>query len=160
MICLVYGVSGTGKSTLGRDLALALGCRFLDADDFHSPANKAKMERGDPLDAADRSEWLASLRAELEAVAASGGRVVLACSALKKSYRARLLDGLPNTRLIALEGSRELLAKRLGEREGHFFPSTLLDSQLEAYEGPESGLVLNCGRPLDDLLDDALSYLG
>jgi gluconokinase len=128
----VMGVAGSGKSTVGRLLADALGRRFIDGDDLHPPANIAKMSSGVPLTDADRAPWLEAIAAEL----ARGGPAVIACSALKRAYRERL----PGVRWFHLRVPRDVLAARLSERSGHFFPPALLDSQLAELEEPEESV--------------------
>ena len=128
---VVMGVSGSGKTTVGAALADALGLRFVDGDALHPAANVAKMAAGIPLDDADRAPWLDAIGAVLAA-----GPVVVACSALKRSYRDRLRAAAPAMQLVFLEGSRELLASRMAARPGHFMPASLLDSQLATLEPP------------------------
>lgn len=145
---IVMGVSGAGKSTIGRLLAERLGARFLDADDFHPTANLAKMRRGIPLDDNDRAPWLACLNRTLHEHAARGEDVVLACSALKQSYRDRLMAGLPAAQLVYLRGSHTLLAARLSGRADHFMPPELLDSQLATLEEPRGAITVDAdGTP-------------
>ena len=134
------GVSGSGKTTVGELLAQHLNLPFYDGDDFHSPANIAKMAAGHPLTDADRHEWLASLATHLgEWEQASGA--VLACSALKESYRQTLQAGAhEHLRWVFLDGSYELLESRLEHREGHYMKASMLDSQLATLEKPTYGL--------------------
>jgi gluconokinase len=136
---VVAGVSGSGKTTVGRHLAARLGWAYVEADDHHPPANVAKMARGEPLDDDDRAPWLASLRAELERHAAAGTAVVVTCSALKRRYRTFLTDGLPHVATVVLHAPTALLAERIAARTGHFFDARLLRTQLDALElpGPE-----------------------
>ncbi|MFN2322353.1 MAG: gluconokinase, GntK/IdnK-type [Trueperaceae bacterium] len=153
---VVAGVSGSGKSTVGRLLAERLGWTYVEADDHHPPANVAKMAHGEPLDDDDRAPWLASLRAELEAHAAAGTAVVLSCSALKRRYRTVLTEGLPHVAMVVLTGSEALLAERIAERTGHFFDPRLLHSQLEALELPapdERARMLAVTAPPQALVD-------
>ena len=131
---VVMGVCGTGKSTIGIQLADTLGWAYADADDFHPPANVAKMRAGTPLNDEDRAPWLATLRDHLQ----KNPRTVLASSALKLRYRDVLRSAAPDIRFVYLHGNRELLASRLGAREGHYMPSSLLDSQLAALEEPST----------------------
>jgi gluconokinase len=152
MIIVIMGVAGCGKTTVGQRLAAALGWPFFDADDLHEPASLAKMASGQPLDDADRAPWLARLRRLIDELTAAGTPAVLACSALKQSYRECLLGGCADARLVYLRASRALLARRLRERAGHFFPAELLDSQLEALEEPSDALVIDAGRPPDDIV--------
>jgi gluconokinase len=140
MIVILMGVTGAGKTTVGRLLADALSAEFVDADDFHPPANVAKMRAGIPLDDADRAPWLARVNALLRSRA--GADIVLACSALKERYRTTLTAGL-EARVVHLSGSRELLRERLRGRRGHYMNPGLLDSQLETLEAPAGALVVD-----------------
>ncbi|TVP49046.1 MAG: gluconokinase [Halomonas sp.] len=135
---LVMGVSGSGKSHIGRQLAVTLGATtFIDGDDHHSPANVAKMANGEPLNDEDRSEWLDTLASLLAEYRARDASLVIACSGLKKRYRERLREGDPALRILYLHGSRELLLQRLETRSGHFFKGdTMLASQLADLEPP------------------------
>jgi carbohydrate kinase (thermoresistant glucokinase family) len=137
MIVVVAGVSGSGKTTVGSLLADRLGWPFTDADALHTAANIAKMKAGHPLSDADRRPWLALVRARMDAYAASGQSAVLACSALKRSYREELLAGRPEARMVFLHATRGVLEARLRARHGHFFPAALLDSQLADLQDPE-----------------------
>jgi gluconokinase len=141
------GVSGCGKSTVGALLAQALGGTFIDGDDLHSEGNIAKMASGTPLTDEDREPWLREVGARL---ASAGGTVVIACSALKRTYRDLIRTTAPDTAFVHLHGNRELLAQRLA-RPDHFMPSSLLDSQLATLEplGPdEQGVQLDIADPL------------
>lgn len=130
---VVMGVSGSGKSTVGALLATRLHVPFIDGDDLHPEANKRKMAAGIPLDDADRAPWLDAVAAVL-----AGSPVVVACSALKRSYRARLRTEAPDVQFIYLAGSPELLRERLSTRSHEFMPPGLLDSQLAILEPPGS----------------------
>ena len=136
MIVIVAGVSGSGKTTVGALLAGRLGCRFADADDFHPAANVAKMRAGIPLTDTDRWPWLRAIGAWMDERIGQGEDAVVACSALKRSYRDVLLDGRPAARMVFLAPDREVLARRLAARHRHFFPAQLLSSQLDALEPP------------------------
>jgi gluconokinase len=127
---VVIGVSGSGKTTVGKLLAARLGVPFADGDGFHSPANLAKMAAGTALDDADRAPWLDAIAAWLDA----HPRCVVACSALRRAYRDRLRR--PDVCFVYLHGPRDVLASRLAARPSHFFPPALLDSQLAALEPP------------------------
>jgi carbohydrate kinase (thermoresistant glucokinase family) len=131
-LLVIAGVSGSGKSTVGAELATALGLEFLDADDLHPASNVRKMASGTALSDNDRWPWLAAVGAALDAASATG--LVVACSALKRSYRAAILAVAPATRFVLLDGSRELLVERVGARRDHFMPAALLDSQLATLE--------------------------
>lgn len=143
---VVMGVSGSGKSSVGAALADALGVRFIEGDEHHSPANIAKMRAGVPLTDEDRAAWLASLAAEISAAAAEGRGLVLSCSALRRRYRDRLRAADPALRFAHIHGERALFAQRMQTRSGHFMPPSLLDSQLAALEplqADEAGLTLD-----------------
>ena len=160
MIVVVMGVAGAGKTLLGRLLAEHCGWAFCDADDFHPPANVEKMRAGVALDDTDRAPWLDRLNALLRENAGRGQSVVLACSALKAAYRVRLAGGGQGLRFVHLAGSRELIAKRLGERTGHYMNPALLESQLATLEAPEEAITLDVAHRPQDLLAEALARLG
>lgn len=140
MVVVVMGIAGSGKTTVGQRLAAELGWRFVDADDLHPRANVEKMAAGVALTDEDRWPWLEQLRGEVERALEAGEPLVLACSALKRAYRERLVVDPTRVRLVYLRGSRELLASRLAGRRGHFMPPSLLNSQLEALEPPEGAI--------------------
>jgi gluconokinase len=152
MIVLLMGVSGVGKTTLGEALARELGWRFLDADEYHPPENVAKMAAGTPLDDADRRPWLARLNEELLKVQSTGGSAVLACSALKASYRERLTRGLRDWKLAYLYGDFELIHARLRERRHRYMPATLLQSQFETLEPPQDAIAVDVSGSVEDSL--------
>lgn len=143
------GVSGSGKTTIGRALADVLGWGYADADDFHPPANVAKMRNGTPLTDADRLPWLDAMRGFIGARLQEGISAVLACSALKARYRERLLVDPRRVTFVYLQGTREVLHERLSARRGHFMPAALLDSQLADLEEPEqpAAIVVNITEP-------------
>lgn len=136
MILIVAGVAGSGKTTVGALLAGRLRWRFADADTFHPEANVAKMRAGIPLTDEDRQPWLRAVEDWIDARIADGQSGVITCSALKRAYRAELLDGRPAATMVFLMATREVLDRRLLARPGHFFPEKLLDSQLAALEPP------------------------
>ena len=136
MVIVLMGVTGSGKTTIGRRLAAELGWKYFDADDFHPRANVEKMRTGIPLDDVDRIPWLETLRDLIRNCLEQGENAVLACSALKQSYREYLLID-ERVKLIYLKGEYELIEKRLSERQGHFMNPKLLKSQFTALEEPE-----------------------
>jgi gluconokinase len=161
MRILIAGVSSSGKTTVAEALAGRLGARFLDADDFHPPANVAKMAAGVPLDDEDRWPWLDQLNAELRGAAARGESLVLACSALKTIYRERLGAGVDGLQLVLLSGRRDLLAARAGAREHRYMPPSLLDSQLATLEPlvPGSGWEIDVAQPVEDIVEELVRRL-
>jgi gluconokinase len=155
MIVVVMGVSGCSKTTLGERLAARLGLPFLDADEFHPPGNVAKMAAGTPLTDDDRWPWLDRLNGELRARTGA----VLACSALKESYRQRLARGLPEVRLVHLRGSIELIRARLAERTHRYMPASLLESQFAALEAPTNAIEVDVGGTPAQCVEAALRAL-
>ena len=149
---VVMGVSGSGKTTVGERLAAQLGVPFVDGDALHPPANVAKMASGVPLTDDDRAPWLRIVGQAVAGTAPDG--VVVACSALKRSYRDLIRAEAPGTLFAELDGTRELLAARMSARPGHFMPVSLLDSQLatlEPLQQDEDGLRLDVGGSPDQL---------
>jgi gluconokinase len=160
---VVMGVSGCGKTTVGAALAEALGWRFVEGDAFHPAANVAKMSAGIPLDDADRRPWLETLAAAIAGDEAAGRSSVVGCSALKRAYRDILRSGAPRMRFLHLHCDRVVLAERLSHRPEHFFPASLLDSQLAALEplGPdEDGVVVDLALDTAAQVRAALAGLG
>ncbi len=135
-VIVVMGVSGSGKTTVGALLAGRLGWKFADADDFHPPANIEKMAAGTPLTDEDRWPWLAAIAAWIDAVRAADEHGIVTCSALKRRYREMLTGGRDDVHLVYLHGERALVAARQAARQGHFMPTSLLDSQFAALEPP------------------------
>jgi gluconokinase len=160
MIVVVMGVSGSGKTTLGRQLAARLACEFIDADDHHPTENVAKMAAGIPLEDADRWPWLARLNALLRARAARGEAAVLACSALKQAYRARLCAGIDACRLVYLKGSIEQIRTRLAERRHRYMPASLLESQFAALEPPQDAITVDVSEAAERCVEAVLAALG
>jgi len=159
MVILLMGVSGSGKTTVGMLLAQQLGWQFADADDYHSAANKDKMRHGIPLTDADRAPWLANLRSLIAGWIADGTNAVLACSALKQSYRDELQVG-DAVRVVYLKVSPEILSQRLLERKGHYMKQDMLDSQLATLEEPQHAFVIDGSKSPPEIANDILQQLG
>ena len=161
---VLTGVSGSGKSEVGREVAKRLGVKFLDADDFHSAANKDKMHRGIALTDDDRRTWLESLHDALRQEHESGTSCVLACSALKRVYREQLCDGLEGVRFcfFYLKIDYEVVARRLELRTDHFFDKRLLDSQFAILEEPlpNEAFAIDQNRPLTEVVQEVLHHVG
>jgi gluconokinase len=158
MKIVVMGVTGCGKTTVGIALAEALGIEFIDSDDLHSESNKKKMSSGTPLTDSDREPWLQEVSKALQ----SHESVVVACSALKKSYRSTILAGAPTTKFVHLSGSQELIFARLSERSHHFMPIGLLDSQFETLEHldeTECGKVFDINEPIDEIVREVVAWI-
>lgn len=145
MIIVVMGVSGSGKTTIGEKLAQRLGWPFIEGDDYHPRENVAKMAAGIALDDADRWPWLDRLNERLR----SERDAVVTCSALKESYRRRLLSGVPEARLVYLEGSKDLIAARVAERKHRYMPASLLDSQFATLEPPADAIRVDVALPVE-----------
>ena len=146
------GVCGCGKSTIARALAHACNGVFLDADDFHPPANIEKMMRGEPLDDADRAPWLATLASQISDPKHAHQAIFLACSALKASYRDILTAGHTHVHFVHLTGPPELIRARLRARPGHFMPESLIDSQFAALETPAGALSVDIDQPVEAIV--------
>ncbi len=149
------GVSGCGKTTIGQLLAASLACPFLDADEFHPPENVAKMASGTPLTDADRWPWLALLNEKLK----NEKNAVLACSALKQSYRDALARGLPDCRFVHLRGDIDLIRARLADRKHRYMPASLLESQFATLEAPRDAICVNIAQPPALCVDQILAAL-
>ena len=151
MIVVVMGVSGSGKSTIGALVAAGLGCPFQEGDELHPAANLEKMRRGEALSDADRLPWLERIARLIDTWRLAARSGVVSCSALKRAYRALILRGRPDVRLVYLQGSPALIRARMAARHGHFMPLDLLDSQFAALEEPgadEHPLIVDVsGRP-------------
>ena len=155
---LVVGVSGSGKSTVGSAVARRLGLPFLEGDDIHPAANIAKMRAGHALDDVDRAAWLDAIADRLRRSAAAGEGLVVACSALRRSYRDVLRAAAPALRCICLALDRDTARERVAGRTGHFMPAGLVDSQfaaLQPLEPDEPGVTLDAATDLPDLLAQA-----
>jgi len=159
MVILVMGVTGAGKTTVGKLLAQRLGWIFLDADDFHSSANREKMHRGIPLSEADRVPWLEAIHEELLRRNGESQNIVLACSALRQAYRDTLGAGL-NLKIIFLRGSVGQLHRNLAAREDHFAGEDLVPSQLATLEEPSGAIVADITSAPEEIVDEICSRLG
>lgn len=153
MIVIVMGVVGAGKTTVGMLLAQQMGWEFADADDFHPSTNVEKIRNGIPLTDADREPWLDLLRAKIVEWTLKGQSVVLACSALKKKYRAKL-DAAPDVRFVHLKGGRELIASRLSLRRDHFANDSILASQFADLEEPEEAVTVQIAETPQQIVND------
>jgi gluconokinase len=161
LIILVMGVSGSGKTTIGRLLAEQVGWHFADADDFHSADNRDKLAKGIPLTDEDRRPWLDDLRSAIASWVAQGRPTVLACSALKAAYRSYLVRGWEHVvRLVYLKGELDLIARRLADRTDHFMHRDLLANQFETLEEPSDALTVEIDELPDRIVASIRSHLG
>lgn len=158
MIIVVLGVSGVGKTTVGMELARRLVFEFADADAYHPEANVQKMASGIPLTDEDRWPWLAKLHELMEDRFDRRFDLVLACSALKESYRQKLEEGVPVT-WVYLKGSPAVIQERLHERHGHFMTEQLLNSQFSALEEPADAITVNADVSVEEVVDSILARL-
>jgi len=153
MIIILMGVSGSGKTTIGHLLAQDLGWPFYDGDDFHPQANIDKMRRRIPLTDDDRDAWLTALRHQIDTLVDTRQSAVLACSALKQTYRERLGRGQPEVRFIYLKGDPALIRQRLQKRRGHFMPADLLASQFATLEEPQGVPAIDIAQTPETVVD-------
>jgi gluconokinase len=161
MIVVLMGVSGSGKSRVGKVLAEQLGWAFVEADDYHPPGNVEKLRRGEPLTDADRRPWLDALRRRIDDACSNGENVVLACSALKHAYRDYLeRDDPPCVHYVWLDGPPELIRKRLAERKGHFMNPALLSSQFQTLEPPADAVRVDITPGPEAIAADVRRKLG
>ena len=156
---IVMGVSGCGKSSVGKALASKLGWDFYDADDFHPPANVAKMASGIPLDDFDRASWLASLNELISSSLKANHPGVLACSALKERYRRQLMEGNDGVQVVYLKGSYDLIWSRMEKRTGHYMKPHMLKSQFEALEEPTKALTVEISAPVNEIIREILQAI-
>jgi 6-phosphogluconate dehydrogenase/gluconokinase len=159
VLVVIGGPSGAGKTTVGKLLAERLAVPFFDADDFHPPSNVEKMANGIPLDDSDRMPWLEALAAKLADWQEEGG-AVLACSALRESYRETLESRCSESlRWIMLIGPQHVLAERLASRTGHYFDPALLESQLDTLEIPDDGWQIDIEATPEEIVNNILERL-
>jgi len=156
---IVMGVSGCGKTSVGKALADSLGWDFYDADDFHPPENVAKMASGTPLNDSDRAPWLASLREMISSSLKADRQGVLACSALKERYRQQLVKDNEGVQIIYLKGTYNLIWSRMEKRTDHYMKPHMLQSQFEALEEPSNALTLDVSMLVDDIVREVISDL-
>jgi gluconokinase len=161
-VIVVMGVSGCGKSTIASMLAQQLNWIYEDGDWFHPPSNIEKMHRGEPLTDEDRWPWLHGIAAWIDATRHAGNHATIACSALKRAYRDILVGERRDVRIVHLKGDRDLIARRLSARDGHFMPPSLLDSQFTALEEPqddERPIVVSIVPHPREIVDEIMSKL-
>jgi gluconokinase len=156
---IVMGVSGSGKSVVGKALAQSLGWDFFDADDFHPPANVAKMAGGIPLDDSDRAPWLDALHELISSSLKADQPAVLACSALKERYRQHLIDGNDSVRLVYLKGSYDLIWSRMIARAGHFMKPSMLQSQFNTLEEPVNAITVDIALSVEEIVNKILAEI-
>jgi gluconokinase len=156
---VVMGVSGCGKTSVGAGLSAALGWPFFDGDDFHSQENIDKMAAGIPLGDADRQPWLESLHRLMEYHLAEGRPLIVACSALKASYRQTLRGDLESVRFVHLAGSFELIQARLERRSAHYMKAALLRSQFAALEPPMDAITVSIEKPIEEIFAEIIGQL-
>ena len=153
------GVAGCGKSTVGELLAQRLGSSFYDADAFHPPGNIAKMANGTPLDDSDRASWLAALHSLISTSLKENRPGVLACSALKESYRQQLLEGNAGVQIVYLKGSYELIWSRLSLRHDHYMKPHMLQIQFETLEEPANALTFDVSLPVPEIVQGIIRQM-
>jgi gluconokinase len=161
MMLILTGVSGSGKTTIGRLLAARTGWTFHDADDYHSAGNIERMRAGTPLADEDRLPWLDELRQRVILPGLESGEpAILACSALKERYVERLTGNDPRVKVIHLAGDRELIRNRMKRREGHFMNADMLASQMAELQEPKNALVIDIASPPGVIVDRIMGSLG
>ena len=161
-VVIIMGVSGAGKSTIGTLLAEKLHWKFEDADSFHPPANVEKMRKRIPLNDDDRKPWLEAIAKRIDEILAAGEHGVITCSALRRRYRDILIDGRKGVRLVHLQGTEPVIARRMAARQDHFMPTSLLRSQFEALEQPtpdENPVVVSIEPSPIQIVDKIISEL-
>jgi gluconokinase len=157
---IVMGVSGCGKSSVGKALAQSLGWDFYDADDFHPPKNVAKMAGGIPLDDSDRAPWLAALHDLISSSLIQNRPGVLACSALRERYRQQITNGNDGVQIVHLKGSYELIWSRMETRTDHYMKPHMLKSQFETLEEPVNALTVDISLSVDEIVQEIFRYVG
>ena len=160
MVLIVMGVTGAGKTTIGRALATSLGWEFHDGDELHTEASKLKMHRGVALDDLDRAPWLKALRKLIQTLLSEDRNAVVACSALKQSYRDELVVDPKLVKIVYLKGSKQLIAERLRRRIGHFVNPDLLQSQFDTLEEPRNAIVVDVSAAPETIVSEIKAKLG
>jgi gluconokinase len=160
MVIILMGVAGSGKTTVGRLLAARLGWPFFDADDFHPPRNREKMQRGIPLDDNDRRPWLGAIRGSISQAIFRGANEIYACSALKREYRKILAIDNDEVKFVYLKGPQRLIAQSLANRTGHFFDPALLQTQFHDLEEPCDALEVDIASPPGAVAQSIVAALG
>jgi gluconokinase len=159
-LALIFmGVAGSGKTTVAKLFAKTTGATFYEGDDFHPPANIAKMRQGNPLTDDDRAQWLAQLREMIAHSLANNELAAFTCSALKAKYRDQLGAGNPRIRFVFLTGPRALIEERLKNRTGHFMPPTLLASQFAILEPPAGAWTFSCEKAPEEIVTELVQIL-
>jgi gluconokinase len=158
MIFIVMGVSGSGKSTVGKAVSKKFGWRFYEGDEYHPVENVEKMKNGFPLNDDDRLPWLISLRNIIEQAIEKKENIVISCSALKEAYR-KILKVNDEVRFIYLKGSYDLIRKRMEARENHFFKPDMLKSQFDTMEEPDDAVVIDISGSTQKIIDDAIAKI-
>jgi gluconokinase len=160
VVVLIMGVSGSGKTTIGKMLAESLTWEFADADPFHPPENIARMKAGIPLTDEDRAPWLAAIRAHIDRTLARGESGVVTCSALKERYRRALIADPARVKLVHLTGDPKLLRERLEQRKGHYMKAAMLESQLADLEPPQDALTIDVAHSREEIVAEIRRSLG
>jgi len=156
---IIMGVSGCGKTSVGQALSASTGWPFFDGDDFHPQANIDKMARGIPLDDTDRQPWLEALHNLIAEHLSQEQSLIVACSALKASYRVILRGELEHVRFVHLDGSFDLIYARMQRRSGHYMKAGMLRSQFETLEPPEEALVVSIEQPVSEIIDKIVATI-
>ena len=159
-VIILMGVSGAGKSTVGARLARSLGWTFLDGDELHPERNREMMSHGIALTDTDRQPWLDAVRQAIERFLSAGANAVIACSALKESYRRRIIADPSRVKVVYLKGPQELIASRLRDRSGHFMSAELLQSQFDALEEPHDAITADISASPDAVVASIRAQLG
>ncbi len=159
MIIVVMGVAGSGKTTIGQLLSSKLGWPFFEGDDFHSKANVEKMAQGTPLTDEDRADWLSAIAGQIKLLEKESRSGVIACSALKNSYRIKLSKAAKDIKFVFLRGDYDLLQERLESREGHFMKPSMLKSQFETLEEPENSIDVDIKDAPEKIVDTIIQMI-